>query len=140
MLNQLSVFLENKPGTLEEMTAVLADHKIDIRALSLAETKDFGIARLIVDDAFSAAGVLKDANFVASITHVLAFEIPDTPGGLSKLLHHFKEAGVNVEYMYSSLGRDATQAYMIFRVHHTEKSEGLLKSKGLKAIDDPSLL
>ena len=140
MLNQISVFLENKPGTLEEMTKVLADHKIDIRALSLAETKYFGIARLIVDDAFSAAGVLKDADYVASITQVLAFEIPDTPGGLSQLLHHFGEAGVNVEYMYSSLGKDATQAYMIFRVHHTEKSEGLLKAKGLKAIDDTSLL
>lgn len=140
MLNQLSVFLENKPGTLEAMTKVLAEHSIDIRALSLAETKDFGIARLIVDDAFSAAGVLKDADYVASITQVLAFEIPDTPGGLSQLLSHFGEAGVNVEYMYSSLGKDAAAAYMIFRVHHTEKSEGLLKSKGLKAIDDASLL
>ena len=140
MLNQLSVFLENKPGTLEAMTGVLADHNIDIRALSLAETKDFGIARLIVDDAFSAAGVLKDADYVASITHVLAFEVPDTPGGLSQLLSHFGEAGVNVEYMYSSLGKDATAAYMIFRVHNTEKSEGLLKAKGLKAIDDTSAL
>ncbi len=140
MLNQISVFLENKPGTLEAMTRVLAEHKIDIRALSLAETKDFGIARLIVDDAYSAAGVLKDADYVASLTQVLAFEIPDTPGGLSQLLNHFSEAKVNVEYMYSSLGKDATQAYMIFRVHHTEKSEGLLKAKGLKAIDDASLL
>ncbi len=140
MLNQISVFLENKPGTLQGMTKVLADHGIDIRALSLAETKDFGIARLIVDDAFSAQDVLKDADYVASMTQVLAFEIPDTPGGLSKLLAHFADAGVNVEYMYASLGKDVSQAYMIFRVHHTEKSEGLLKSKGLKAIDDPSLL
>ena len=140
MLNQISVFLENKPGTLQAMTKVLADHSIDIRALSLAETKDFGIARLIVDDPFSASGVLKDADYVASMTQVLAFEIPDIPGGLSKLLEYFSETGVNVEYMYSSLGKDATNAYMIFRVHHTEKSEGALKAKGLKAVDDPSLL
>ncbi len=140
MLNQISVFLENKPGTLEAMTRVLADHKIDIRALSLAETKDFGIARLIVDDAYSAAGVLKDADYVASLTQVLAFQIPDTPGGLSQLLSHFSDAKVNVEYMYSSLSKEASQAYIIFRVHHTEKSEGLLKAKGLKAIDDASQL
>ncbi|MBR3637950.1 MAG: ACT domain-containing protein [Lachnospiraceae bacterium] len=84
-IKQISVFLENKPGTLRKMTQVLADHSIDLRALSVAETKDFGIARLIVDDALAATSVLKDADFIASLTPVLAFEINDEKGGLNKL-------------------------------------------------------
>ena len=139
-VKQLSVFVENRPGRLSAITRLLGDANINIRAMSIADTKDFGILRLIVDDAYSAAGVLKDADYVASLTQVLAFQIPDTPGGLSQLLSHFSDAKVNVEYMYSSLSKEASQAYMIFRVHHTEKSEGLLKAKGLKAIDDATQL
>ena len=96
---QISVFLENKPGTLKKMTSVLAANKIDMRATSLAETKDFGIARLVVDDALAAVNTLKENNFVASLTPVLAIEIPDEMGGLDKLLTVFDEAKVNIEYM-----------------------------------------
>ena len=76
-VNQISVFLENKPGTLNKMTNVLAEHNIDMRALSLAETKDFGIVRMIVDDVYEATNVLKEADFIASLTPVLAYAIPD---------------------------------------------------------------
>ncbi|MBQ8945274.1 MAG: ACT domain-containing protein [Lachnospiraceae bacterium] len=134
-IKQISVFLENKPGTLSRMTKVLADHKIDLRALSLAETKDFGIARMIVDDVLAATSVLKDADFIASLTPVLAYEIPDETGGLNKLLQAFNECNVNVEYMYSFLGgKKAKSAYMIFRVADTEAAEAALTGKGLRPL------
>ena len=130
-IQQISVFLENRPGVLNEMTQLLADHDVDIRALSLAETKDFGIARMIVNDAFTTAGVLKDGGFIAKFTPVLAFAVPDEPGGLNKLLNAFTDSGVNIEYMYSSLGgHDSEHAYMIFRVTDTQSAEGALAAKG----------
>lgn len=139
-IKQISVFLENKPGTLNRMTQVLADNKVDLRALSLAETKDFGIARMIVDDVLAATNVLKEADFIASLTPVLAFEIPDETGGLNKLLNTFTEAGVNVEYMYSFLGgRKASSAYMIFRVADTQAAEAALTGKGLKALSQEDI-
>ncbi|MCR4892172.1 MAG: acetolactate synthase [Lachnospiraceae bacterium] len=139
-IKQISVFLENKPGQLNEMTRVLAEGNIDMRALSLAETKDFGIARMIVDDVFQATNVLKEADFVASLTPVLAFAIPDEPGGLNHLLQSFTDAGVNIEYMYAFLGgKDANHAYMIFRVADTKAAEAALAAKGLKSIDQEKI-
>ena len=132
-IKQISVFLENKPGKLKEMTGVLAQHRIDMRALSLAETKDFGIARMVVNDVFQAVNVLKDADFVASLTSVLAVAVPDEPGGLDKLLEIFADSGVNIEYMYAFIGgRDVSHAYMIFRVADTKDAEAKLAGKGLK--------
>ena len=134
-VKQISVFLENKPGTLNKMTKVLAEHKIDMRALSLSETKDFGIVRMIVDDVYSAMNVLKEADFIASLTPVLVYAIPDEPGGLNKVLEAFSEADVNVEYMYASLGsRQADHAYMIFRLADEKAAEAALAKKGFKAL------
>ena len=134
-VKQISVFLENKPGKLKEMTRVLAEHQVDMRALSLAETKDFGIARLIVDDVFEATNILKEADFVASLTSVLAVSVPDEPGGLDKLLAVFAEAAVNIEYMYAFIGgKDTKHAYMIFRVANTKEAEARLTGKGLKIL------
>ena len=134
-IKQISVFLENKPGKRKNMTGVLAQAGIDMRALSLAETKDFGIARIIVDDVFEAVNVLKDADFVASLTSVLAVAVPDEPGGLDKLLQIFSDAQVNIEYMYAFLGsKDTKHAYMIFRVADTKSAESKLTGKGLKIL------
>ena len=139
-IRQISVFLENKPGKLSEMTALLAENNIDIRALSLAETNDFGIARMIVDDAYECVNVLRNADFIASISHVLAFSVPDEPGGLNKLLNVFNEANVNIVYMYSCLGsNDPTKAYMLFRVTDTKTSEPALISKGLKPLSQEEI-
>lgn len=92
--------------------------------MSLAETKDFGIARIIVDDVFEAVNILKDADFVAKLTSVLAVKIPDVPGGLDQLLSIFSEAEVNIEYMYAFLGgSDVKSAYMIFRVADTKGAD-----------------
>ena len=102
-IKQISVFLENRPGQLDAMTKVLADAGITLRALSLAETKDFGIVRMIVDDVYETATVLKDHDYIASMTPVVAVKVPDVVGGLHKVLTALTAAKVNVEYMYSSL-------------------------------------
>ena len=131
-INQVSVFLENKPGTLNNLTEVLAAHNINIRALSLAETNEFGIVRMLVNDVFEATTVLKENNFVATLTPVLAYAIADEAGDLNKLLQKFSAANVNIEYMYAFAGKE--RAYMIFRVNDTKKAESLLQSKGLKSL------
>ena len=121
-VNQVSVFLENKPGTLNRLTEVLATNKVNIRALSLAETSEFGIVRMLVNDVFEAT----------NLTPVLADAIADEAGDLNKLLQKFTEADVNIEYMYAFAGKE--RAYMIFRVNDTKKAEALLNSKGIKSL------
>ena len=139
-IRQISVFLENKPGRLQQMTALLAANDIDLRALSLAETKDFGIARMITDDAYETANILREGNYIANFSPVLVFAVPDEPGGLAKLLSVFNEANVNIEYMYSFPGsKDTRSAYMIFRVSHTAESERALASKGLKSLSQDDI-
>ena len=139
-IKQISVFLENKPGSLCAMTNVLAEHNIDMRALSLAETKDFGIARIIVDNLYDAATVLKDADYVHSITSVVGVAIPDTPGGLNKVLAILTEAQINVEYMYAFLGgKDTDHAYMIFRVEDHKAAKKALVANGIRVVDQDEI-
>ena len=141
MINQISVFLENKPGALNRMTTVLARSGVNLRAISLAETTDFGIARMIVDDVITATTVLKDNDFICSLTPVLAYEIPDEAGGLNKLLMLFTDAGVNLEYMYSCiLGEDQRRAFMIFRVADPAAAEAALTAKGVFALTEEAFL
>lgn len=139
-VKQISVFLENRPGCLHEMTRSLAEAGIDLRGLSLAETSDFGIVRLIVDDVLGTANTLKDAGFVASMTEVLAAEVPNVPGGLNKVLEILDGTGINVEYMYAILGNKSSEtAYMIFRVNDNDKAEFALKIAGIKILDAEEL-
>ena len=133
-MKQLSVFLENRPGKLYELAKLLADNGIDMRALSIAETTDFGIARLIVSDAYGAAQVLKEGQFIAQFSDVLAFAVPDEPGGLYNLLSEFNAAQVNIEYMYAFLGGEKGRAYMIFRVTDTKAAEKALVERGLRSL------
>ena len=135
-VKQISVFLENKAGMLQGMTQTLADHKIDMRALSLAGTNDFGIVRLIVDDVYTASTVLKEAGYIHNVTPVLGVAIPDEPGGLNVVLQILGEAGINVEYMYACLGGpSAEHAYMIFRVQDRKVAAAALRSKGIQIVD-----
>ena len=135
-VKQISVFVENKPGALYALTAVLAQGQIDMRALSLAETKDFGIVRLIVNDLYKATTLLKDAGYVHSLTPVVGVAIPDVPGGLNRVLQVLTDAKVNVEYMYAFLGgRDVDHAYMIFRVADDKAAETALVSRGIQVLD-----
>ena len=134
-IKQISVFLENKPGSLYSMTGVLAQSKIDMRALSLAETSEFGIARIIVDDVYKAATVLKDAGYVHQLTPVLGVAIPDVPGGLNRVLQALTDARINVEYMYAFLGgRQSDGAYMIFRVADVNAAAAAMAERGVKTV------
>ena len=140
MINQISVFLENRPGALRSMTAVLKDNGIDMRAFSLAETSDFGIARIIVDDVYKTTTALREADFVHSVTQVLGVAISDTPGGLDAVLQILADAQVNVEYMYAFLGGKRGQdAYMIFRVADNAKASAALAAKGVKQVEQEEM-
>ena len=139
-VKQISVFLENKPGMLCAMTEVLAREQIDMRALSLAETKDFGIVRIIVDDVYKTATVLKDEGYIHSVTSVLGVAIPDVPGGLSQVLQVLGEAGINVEYMYAFLGGKAVDhAYIIVRVQDHKAAAAALGARGIRCVDQDEI-
>ena len=139
-IRQISVFLENRPGMLDAMTGVLAEAGIDIRALSLAETKDFGIVRMIVDDVYETTTVLKENGYVNSLTPVIAVLIPDEVGGLHTVLETLTIAQVNVEYMYASLaGKKEDKAYMIFRVADTVRAEAAMRGRGFKGISQDEM-
>jgi len=129
-VEQISVFLENKPGSLEHATRVLRDASINIRTLSLAETVDFGILRLIVNDVEKANKVLKDAGFRVSKTIVVAVEVPDKPGGLHSIMEVLSKQNINVEYLYAFVEKSGQNAVIIFRFDVPEKAiEVLLKHK-----------
>ena len=139
-MKQISVFVENKPGALYALTAVLAQGQIDMRALSLAETKDFGIVRLIVNDLYKTTTLLKDAGYVHSLTPVVGVAIPDVPGGLNRVLQVLTDAKVNVEYMYAFLGgKDVDHAYMIFRVADQEKAAAALSARGIRLVEQDEI-
>ena len=134
-VKQISVFLENKPGKLAEMTDLLSRHNIDMRALYLSETKDFGIARIIVRDVIETTNVLREGNFIANLTSVLAFEVTNEPGALDKILKIISDTGLNIEYTYAILGsKKANTAYIIFRIAKHREAEEALKAKGLRSL------
>ncbi len=132
---QISVFLENKAGRLCEVTAVLAEAQVNIRALALADTSDFGVLRLIVDDTEKARAALKQAGFTVGKTDVLAVEVPDRPGGLHEILNLLHSAGINVEYMYAFVNVTGENAVMIFRFDESERAIATLKQKGFTILD-----
>ena len=138
-IKQLSVFVENKPGKLAEFTKLLSEHGIDMRALSIAETPDFGILRVIVDDPYQTTCVLKDANYIFSITPVIAVAIPDEPGSLSRIVDILGAGGINVEYTYAFITRNKDLAYMIFRVENNEKAIDVLTKNGVKLVAEDEL-
>ncbi len=135
-VQQLSVFIENKPGQLSELTKTLSQNDIDMRSLSIAETSDFGIVRILVDDSYNAARILKDAGYVCNITPVLAAAIPDEPGGLCKPLTLLDDNGINLEYTYVFVTRKENLACMIFRVSDSHKKEAVdvLTRNGIRMI------
>jgi len=139
-INQISIFVENKPGAMYAMTNVLADNNIDMRAMSLAEVRDFGIVRIIVNDAYKAANVLKEAGYVYSLTPVLGVAIPDIPGGMNNVLKILSDANVNVEYMYAFLGgKNTDSAYMIFRVTDCSAAVTALNAAKIKIVDQEQI-
>jgi hypothetical protein len=125
-VEQISVFLENKPGSLEHATRVLKENKINIRTLSIAETVDFGILRLIVNDVEKTNKVLKEAGFRVTKTIVVAVEVPDQPGGLHRIMEVLNQEGINVEYLYAFVEKSGENAVIIFRFDDPEKAIDVL--------------
>ncbi len=138
-VKQISVFVENKAGKLAELTEYLHQNQIDMRALSIAEAQDFGIVRMIVNDTYKTSCILKEAGYVASITPVLAVEMPDEPGSLFRILKMLGDGGVNLEYMYAFLTRKQATAYMVLRVENNEKAIEILSKKGIHTICQDAL-
>jgi hypothetical protein len=132
---QVSVFLENRSGGAADIVEVLARNAIDIQALSLADMADFGILRLIVEDADRTRQVLKDAGFTADKTRVVAVEVPDRPGGLSHILRALRERGIGVEYMYSAARRSGAGSVVIFRFDEIGRALDALREAGVKVLD-----
>ncbi|MDY0374764.1 MAG: ACT domain-containing protein [Desulfobacterium sp.] len=131
---QISIFLENKAGRLAEVTATLRDANVNIRALSLADTTDFGILRLIVNDNQKAEKVLKDEGFTVGKTDVIAVEVDDNPGGLNQVLDPLTREGINVEYMYAFANPHGKNAIMIFRFDNIDKAIEILAQNTIKVI------
>jgi len=129
-LNQISVFLENKPGRLSEPCKVLAEAGINVLTISLADTQQFGILRLIVQDWQAAKSALEQAGCVAKVTDVVAVEVEDRPGGLQAVLELIEKAQINVEYMYAFTFRRANQAIIVFRFEDPERAISLLQEGG----------
>ena len=134
-VEQISIFLENKSGRLADVSGVLADAGINIRALSLADTTDFGILRLIVNDTKKAKAVLKEKGFTVGKTEVIAVEVSDRPGGLAELLNAIQKEGINVEYMYAFLQKHEDKAIIIFRFDELEKAIATLQNAGIKILE-----
>jgi hypothetical protein len=132
---QISIFLENKAGRLAEVTGILAAAGVNIRALALADTSDFGVLRLIVDDNQKAESALKQGGFTVSKTDVVAVEVDDRPGGLHHILDLLQNAGINVEYMYAFVQHSGTNAVMIFRFDQPDEALKMLTADGLKVIE-----
>ena len=133
-LEQISVFMENRPGSLADITGVLARADINIRALSLADTADFGILRLVVNQPDRARRALKDGGFTVGTTTVLALEIPDRPGGLGRILQILATAAINVEYMYAFVQKSGENAVVIFRFDEPDRAARALQEAGVRVL------
>lgn len=133
-VKQISVFVENRKGRLAEITELLAKNNINIRALSIADTTNFGILRIIVDEPEQVEKILKAANITVSLTSVIMAGMPDRPGGLASMLRILSDADIAVEYMYAFLSRENGQAYVVMRVDNEEKAVSLLSKNDYKGL------
>ncbi len=139
MAKQISVFLENSSGRLAHVTRVLGNAGINIRALSIADTSDFGILRLIVNDPDQAYKILKESGFTVSETEVIAVRMPDSPGGLADVLDQMSDENINIEYLYAFLGVAGGEALVIFKVEDNKKAKEVFRSKNISYVDAQDL-
>ena len=128
---QISVFLENKSGALANLTSVLAENKVNLQAMNVAETSEFGIVRMIVEDVYNAANILKEEGYVCKLTPVVAITIGDTPGSLNDTISILNTAGIDVDYMY---GRAKDTAHIILKVADNSAAEAALRAKGVELL------
>ncbi|MBQ7847943.1 MAG: ACT domain-containing protein [Clostridia bacterium] len=139
-MKQLSVFVENKQGALAKVMAMLSDNGINMRAVSIADTQDFGILRIIVKEVDKAKTILKESRVIVSVTEVVGVEIPDTPGSLSKVLSVLDEGQVNVEYVYAFVTPGKSEsAYMVVRAGDNVKATEVLNAAGIHTLTQEDL-
>lgn len=138
-IKQLSVFVENKDGRLADITSIVAKAGVDIRALSIADTTDFGILRLIVNKPDVAEKALKDAGLTVSLTNVIAVGIPDRPGGIAETLTAIADKDVGVEYMYEYVARNSDHAYFVMRVADNDKAIAALQAHGCELLTEDAV-
>ena len=138
-VKQLSVFVENKPGRLSEIISAIGDNGLDIRGMSLSDTTNFGILRIIVDDPEKGEKALTDAGMTASVTEVIAVGIADRPGGLSEVLKLLNSENISVEYVYAFISREIKTAYVIIRVDDNDRAEKILREKGVSVLTDKDI-
>ena len=131
IVKQLSVFVENKQGKLVDILELLGKASIDLRALSIADTSDFGILRIIVDKSEEASTMLQKEGYIVRITDVLGMSVPDTPGSLAKILRALSDGGINVEYTYAFVSHDKGKAYVVLRVENNEEANKILAKEGI---------
>lgn len=139
MVLQLSVFLQNKSGKVASITRALYEAGIDLRALSIADTADFGILRMLVSNVQTAKEALAKQNCIVSVNEVTVVALPDEPGSLAKLLALLAEKGIDIEYMYSLFEHDETDAYMVFRVSDGKRFHEVLSANGIQAVSAEKL-
>ena len=139
MIKQISVFLENGPGQLAEFVRYLQKDGIDLRALSLAETESFGIARLITDDAMGSINALNEAGYICRLTDMVAVEMEDRPGALLEILDVLGDNDINLEYTYAFLAKKTGSAVLALRVHDSEAAERVLRQKGIKPLSQDDI-
>jgi hypothetical protein len=138
-VSQISVFIENKSGRLADVTRTLADSSINIRALSIADTIDYGLLRMIVNDPVTAKSALSKAGFTVALTEVLAIEVPDRPGGLAGIIDILAQAGINIEYMYAFVGTSGENAIVVFRIEKADEAITILQKKGVRILTGDEL-
>ncbi len=130
-IKQISVFMENRPGRLAEITKVLSDNGIDMRAINIADTTDYGILRMIVNDEVKAEKVLRENNMTASVTDVIAISIPDTVGAFSTVINLLKDKDISIEYIYSFIGEKSSKAVIVIKTNKLDESLEALKNNGV---------
>lgn len=138
-IKQLTVFVQNRKGTIVSVTDILAKNDINIRALSIAETQDFGILRLIVNDENKAEKVLEEQGYLIKVVDVVGVKIGDEPGKLTSALDVLDKAEINVEYLYAFMARTEKHAYVVFRVENNAEAEEMLTNAGFKLITDADI-
>ena len=138
-IKQLTVFIQNKKGTVVSVTEILAKNNINLRALSIAETQDFGILRLIVNDGAAAEKVLRESGYLIKVIDVVGVKIGDEPGKLTAALGVLDKANINVEYLYAFMARTEKHAYVVLRVEDNEEAESILTSAGFKMISEADI-
>ena len=133
-VTQISVFLENRAGQLSNITKVLSENGVDLRAINIAETQDYGVLRIIPADAQKASSVLLENGFIMAMTPVIAVAVPDRPGGLNSLLEALAEENIGIEYMYSVFSMNSGEALMVLQVGEAEKVSEILSTKGFRTV------